>query len=48
VQQFDCWAIASKNVCLLANHVKDIDRYDGGRYSFAGLIARQVFKQFIF
>ena len=36
--------IASKNVSILVKDAKDLEKYDGQRYSFAKLIAESWFK----
>jgi hypothetical protein len=40
-----CWAIASKNVCVLLRSVEDISLYVGDRFHFAEIIAREWFAQ---
>jgi hypothetical protein len=39
IEELDSWAIASKNVCIIAKSQKDIDYYTGDRYHFASLMA---------
>ena len=41
---FNAWIIASKNVSLLARTTDDVDQYQGERFHFAKLIAKEWFK----
>lgn len=44
VKEIEAWSISSKNVCLIARTVRDVDNMKGDRFHFANLMAEQWFE----